>query len=141
MPYRRPKRSLMLILAHIRNKTGKFWINGQYYMRWYKDLYVSENITGSLKYIQFMVDHGLQVRPLYLIVLSEISDGQLEIIPVATLKIPIFRHKSYDIIGVAKGYYHARSLVERIYGDVYSQTGDCQVKAYFRQKFEKEERA
>ena len=65
-------------------------------MRWYKDLYVSENITGSLKYIQFMVDHGLQVRPLYLIVLSEISDGQLEIIPVATLKIPIFRHKSYD---------------------------------------------
>ena len=101
-------------------------------MRWYKDLYVSENITGSLKYIQFMVDHGLQVRPLYLIVLSEISDGQLEIIPVATLKIPIFRHKSYDIIGVAKGYYH---------GDVYSQTGDCQVKAYFRQKFEKEERA
>lgn len=110
-------------------------------MRWYKDLYVSENITGSLKYIQFMVDHGLQVRPLYLIVLSEISDGQLEIIPVATLKIPIFRHKSYDIIGVAKGYYHARSLVERIYGDVYSQTGDCQVKAYFRQKFEKEESA
>lgn len=108
-------------------------------MKWYKDLYISENITGSLKYIQFMVEHKWQIRPLYLIVLSDILDGQLEIIPVATLRLPAFRQQSYVIIGVAKGYYHARSLIEQIYSDVYTKTGDCAVKDYFQQKLKEEE--
>ncbi len=104
-------------------------------MNWYKDLYVSENISGSRKYLEFMVDHGFSVRPMYLITLSNLTDAQLEIIPVSLLKVPFFKQENWDIVGVAKGYYHARSLVERIYSDVLEETGDVLVKDYFKEAF------
>ena len=105
-------------------------------MKWYQELYVSDNIKAEPKTIRFLVEHGVQIRPLYLIVLSELEDGQLEIIPVHTLKLPVFRKKDYSVVGVAKGYYYARSLVERMVSDVYTQTGDCNVKLYFASYFD-----
>lgn len=108
-------------------------------MRWYKDLYTCDDLTGSIKYIQFVVEHGFfGARLIYLITLSKFCDGQLEIVPAVTKKTPFFRKNSQDVIGVAKGYYHARSLVEKIYQDVYDATGSCEVKEYFRQRFEEQ---
>lgn len=104
-------------------------------MKWYHFLYVSENLPNNIKSIRWLVEHGIHLKPLYLIVLSEISDGQLEIIPAATLKIPFFKKQSYKIIGVAKGEYHARTLVETIMREVFEKTGDCNARAYFEPYF------
>lgn len=107
-------------------------------MKWYKDLYLSDNMNISSKSVRFMVDHGIFIRPLYLIVLFDFPDGQLEILNAGTLKLPAFFHGEYQVIGAAKGYYHARNLIERIYADVYEKTGTCQVKDFFQNNFDEE---
>ena len=107
-------------------------------MNWYQELYLSKNLTGKEKSVKWMVEHKVEVRPLFLIVLSNRSDAQLEIVSLATLKFPFFRKEKYNIIGVAKGYYHARTLVETIAKDVYEATGQCDFKAYFATYFEED---
>lgn len=104
-------------------------------MRWYKDLYLSENLEKDRKTIEKRVEKKIHVRPLYLVVLSEYTHGQLEIIPVTSIHLPLMHQREYDVLGVAKGYYHARSLVGRIIGDVYKETENCDCKAFFSDAF------
>lgn len=107
-------------------------------MHWYHFLYVSENLPNNIKSIRWMVEHRIHLKPLYLIVISEIPDGQLEIIPASTLKLPFFKKQTLNIIGVAKGRYHARTLVETIIKEVFEKTGDCDAKSYFEPYFKEE---
>ncbi|MDD6193463.1 MAG: hypothetical protein PUB19_01030 [Lachnospiraceae bacterium] len=106
-------------------------------MYWYKDLYVSNNLSNNMKWIRWSVEHKIHIKPIFLVVLSDMGDGQLEIIPATTLRLPFFEKKEYQVIGVAKGEYHARSLVETIVADVYGATGNCDCKSYFAPYFEK----
>lgn len=103
-------------------------------LKWYADFYLSDNLADKRNTIKNHVARKLHIRPLFLIVLSDYEDGQLEIIPLSTLKLPFFYKKEYQVVGVAKGYYHARSLVERIVGDVYRETSTCDCKGYFCNK-------
>lgn len=106
-------------------------------MYWYQDLYVSENLSKNMKAIRWSVEHKIHIKPIFLIVLSDLDDGQLEIIPATTLRLPFCEKKEYRVIGVAKGEYHARSLVETIISDVYQSTGNCDCKSYFGTYFMK----
>ena len=106
-------------------------------MNWYQELYLSPNLKGSEKYIHWLVESGWSLRPVYIIVLSELKDGQLEILPLSLLRLPFWKKEDYDILGVAKGYYHARSLVATILSDVYEITGDCDAGSFFRERMQK----
>jgi hypothetical protein len=111
------------------------------HMRWYQDFYCSDNLKGSKKQIRKMVEKGWHLRPLFMIVLSDLPDGQLEIIPAVMLKNPFLKDVTYDVIGVAKGYYYARTVVEQIFGQVYQETGACNVKQYFQERMKEGESA
>lgn len=104
-------------------------------MNWYQNLYLSKNLQGKERQVIWMVEHKVEIRPIFLIVLSDRMDAQLEIVPLATLKFPFFWREKYNIIGVAKGYYHARTLVETIVKDVYNATGQCDFKGFFESYF------
>lgn len=107
-------------------------------MYWYENLYTSDNLSKNIKVIRMSVEHKINIKPIYLIVLSDMADGQLEIIPATTLRLPFCQKKDYCIVGVAKGGYHARSLVKTIVSDVYEKTGNCDCKSYFKPYFRKE---
>lgn len=104
-------------------------------MYWYENLYVSDNLSNNITLIRRSVEHKIHLKPIFLIVLSDLDDGQLEIIPATTLRLPFSQKKDYQIIGVAKGEYHARTLVETIISDVYQTTGNCDCKSYFKTYF------
>lgn len=106
-------------------------------MNWYQYLYISENLPDDAQKIKKMVKKRIHTKPIYLIVLSDYTDGQLEIVSAITQQSPFFRKQTFHVIGVAKGYYHARNLVEKILMDVYSQTGHLDAKHYFSPFFEK----
>lgn len=106
-------------------------------MNWYQYLYISDNLPDDCQKIKKMVKKKMHAKPLYLIVLSDYTDAQLEIVSALAQQSAFFRMQTYHVIGVAKGYYHARSLVEKILMDVYSKTGQLDAKKYFLPFFEK----
>ncbi len=103
-------------------------------MKWYHELYLSPNLTGSEAYLHWLAERGWSIRPVYLIVLSDMRDGQLEILPLPLLRMFRRMNREYDVIGMAKGYYHARTLAAKIISDVYEQTGGCDAKTFFLEK-------
>ncbi len=106
-------------------------------MIWYNDLYISDNLPQNSKKVIRIVERRIHVKPLFLVTLSEIEDGQLEIISLTSLRLPFFRQEHVKVVGVAKGYYHARSLVESIIAEVYEHTGGCDCKSYLDAGFGK----
>lgn len=100
-------------------------------MHWYSDLYISDNLPQDREKLKKRIQWKVYLKSIYYIVVSDVKDGQLEIINRATMTLPFFQTKEYYVIGVAKGYYHARSLVEKMFADVYNETGDCNVREYF----------
>lgn len=103
-------------------------------MYWYQDFFISDNIKGSRKQIRTSVTKGRHLRPWFLVVLSDMPQEQLEIIPVSMLRFAYYQKKNLVVLGVAKGYYYARTMVEQMFSLVYRETGSCDVKQYFQEK-------
>ena len=45
-------------------------------MYWYDNLYTSDNLSKNIKVIRMSVEHKFNIKPIYLIVLSDMADGQ-----------------------------------------------------------------
>lgn len=69
-------------------------------------------------------------RKLYCVILPTTEGGILEVIPLFALRLEAKEH-DITILGVSEGREEALKLVESMIGEVYRETGEFDVKAYF----------
>lgn len=96
----------------------------------YHDLYVSECwLKKRAKIISKLKKNRLQPQ-VYLITLSQGKQNNLEFFPSILLKQKLFHDSELLVVGLADGYDDALVLIERIVSDIYSVTGNADLRSY-----------
>lgn len=103
-------------------------------MRFYRYLYVSELMKGKQDKIVERLKKQDYPLTVYLIVLSEDGENQLEFFRTSLLKQEIFRGEELFVVGIAAGYDDALYLVERITEDAYRETKDADIRSYLLER-------
>lgn len=105
-------------------------------MEIYKQLYVSESLQGKEAKILQKVEDGKFQFGIYLVVLANGKQNNLECFNAAMLLQNSLRTEQLFVVGIAKGYGEAVSLIENIANEVYEQTKDLRIREYIlrRQK-------
>ena len=99
-------------------------------MRWYEDLYLSENIAGKGILFREEIESGKYRRNLYLITLAVNERDMLDIRKAAALTRVKLRDTLPMIIGMASGYDQALGLAQKIVSDCYEQTGGADIRGF-----------
>lgn len=102
-------------------------------LKWHRNCYIGE-IVKDLPGIRKRLENGRAVPGIYLLALSENPRNLLEIFPAVTLMQRTAASLCPEIIGIAKGKDEAFGLVESIVREIYRETGDVQVKEYFKNR-------
>lgn len=105
-------------------------------MEFYCDLYVSECWhKKKAKIIKKLIKNRIQPQ-VYVIALAQGEQNQLEFFSSILLKQHVFEHAELFIVGIADGYDEALDLTKKITGEIYSKTGDTDLRKYIlgRQK-------
>ena len=105
-------------------------------IKFYCDLYVSECWREKKnKIIKKLKENRIQPQ-VYIVALSQGDQNELEFFSSILLKQHVFEHAELFIVGIADGYDEALDLTEKITGEIYSKTGDTDLRKYIlgRQK-------
>ena len=97
-------------------------------MRFLKELYVGEGIKNKKKII-WKLKHGVGMLDIYVISLSNGSD-QLECMKCVYFKQKAIRDQVGIIVGLARGYSEAQSLMVTMIEEAFLETGSANVKEY-----------
>ena len=98
-------------------------------MRFYNKLYVGESVKHTER-VKWKLRLKVGQSDIYLIVVSQNGDNQLEFFQSGLLKQKVFRRQDYFIVGIAGNYKEAVGLIERITQDCVDATGTCNIKAF-----------
>ncbi len=101
-------------------------------MKWYKDLFIGESVTGKIKKIKWKVEHNAGMLCTYVITFPSNSDNLLDMIPTRELLQKGYPQKDLHIIGIAGNYDEAVELVAQIVEETYNNTGGTDVYAYLK---------
>ena len=96
-----------------------------------KKLYFGELAEKQNKELLRSVKRKKWEFGIYVITLSETEDNLLEIYETIWFEQKYYKKQKMTIVGVAIGKDEAVSLVQRIIDDVYTKTGDFNVREYF----------
>ena len=107
-------------------------------MRWYKQLYYRDLSPRKCNRIRFCVKHNVLLPSAYVISLALSESEQLDIIPARELVQKSYPKKDLSIIGIAKDYTDALSVVERIVQDVLIADPAIKIRQYFSDTEDKE---
>lgn len=99
-------------------------------MRFYEYLYVSESIEKKAEKIKTKLQKGKLPFNVYLIVLIEEGENQLEFYSTALLYQQIFKKEDLFVVGIAESQIDAIYLVDEIAREVYENTGDLDIRSY-----------
>ena len=95
-----------------------------------KRFYLSDDRLDPQK-IFHRIQMGKKCSFLYLIALSG-RDGELFVIyPAKELLLPIYKNRTIEICGIAKGEKNAIRLIEQIISDVYTERNEINVDLFF----------
>lgn len=100
-------------------------------MKFYKYLYVGDTVKEPAKVKRKLKLHAGQM--IYVIGLAGGEDN-LEIYHSAYLKQRYYRQHPPVIVGIASGYEEAVEIVVKITKECLFARGDCNLKAYLRQR-------
>ena len=103
-------------------------------MVWYQNLYVGRLIAPRRERVIEEIDLGRYPSFVYLLVVSERSRCQLDILEAAQLKHDYIREHCALIVGLAQGKTEAVSLVEKLVQDVYRDRGDADIRAWLSEE-------
>lgn len=103
-------------------------------MDWYSQLYIGEGAKPKAKKIIRKIKRNAGQVDIYLITLASNGQDMLDIINSAYLKQPAVRRNLPMIVGIAKGYEEAVSLVRQMLQETYEQTGDFRIPVYLAEK-------
>ena len=101
-------------------------------MKFYKYLYIGDNITNPAKIKRKLKLHAGLVS-VYVITIAPGPD-QLEIFHSAYLKQKYYRYHPPIIVGIASGYDEAVEIIMKITQECLDTAGNCNLKEYLKQK-------
>lgn len=96
---------------------------------------MSEEAKKKRYKIVWKVKHKAGLLNTYLITVPRYKNNQLEIIESSELLQKHYNYTTTYVVGIAIGYEQALELVEKIVSDVLEQTGNVQIREYFRKNF------
>lgn len=103
-------------------------------MKFYKHLYISEEIGKKKDKIIQKLKEGKYPLTIYLIALIEEGENQLEFYSTALLRQDMLYDDDIFVVGLASGYDDAVYLIEEITREVYEKTGDVDIRSYIREQ-------
>ncbi len=103
-------------------------------MVWYSNLYVGRVIASRKDKVINAIDHGRYSPDVYVVIVPESESSQLEIMSSSEFRHDYIRKHCLMIVGLAMGKTEAQSIVTRIVGDVYSDRGDANIRAWLSEK-------
>ncbi|MBO4902510.1 MAG: hypothetical protein J5518_06935 [Lachnospiraceae bacterium] len=109
-------------------------------IRYLEPLFTTEKTDGKVEKVKRSFQNGAGLINLYLITIASNEADVFDIIPVPLLKQRAFRHRDYDVIGLAEDQTAAFGLVQRIHEEYYkafhSYTG---IRAWLLEKLAEQE--
>lgn len=103
-------------------------------MKFYKNLYVSESLEKKRDKIINKLIYGKYPLTVYVIVLLEEGENQMEFYSASMFKQKIVSADNIFVVGIASGYDEAIYLVQRIAEEVYEKTGGLDMRSYIREQ-------
>lgn len=107
-------------------------------MKWYKDLFLGENISSDAKQIIKKIKKKQLTPGVYVIAFASNPKNLLDIIPTMELMQKGYPKDEIRIVGLALGIKEAKEVVRQIVDEVYQNTGNVDVKAYLKCKWREE---
>jgi hypothetical protein len=101
-------------------------------MKWYDQLYVGDSIASKVNRIKWKINHNAGTVSIYVVTLASNPDNLLDIIPARELMQKGYPKKDLMIVGIAKGYKEALTVVQRVIEDTYRNTNDVNVRRMIR---------
>ena len=99
-------------------------------MKYYFNLYWSEELVGKEKKILTKLGHEKVLLNKYLITMTENDANHLEFFDSVLLKQELIKRDDLFVIGIAEGYTGALEVVEKITQDVYDVTKGTDIRRY-----------
>ena len=106
-------------------------------MKFYSPLFISEKIKDKEVLLKKKITQQEVLFHIYVIVVPENSENQLEIFHVGMNEQLLFSLDKSLIIGIANGYQESILLAEKITKLVYNETGTANIKDYFITNYKK----
>lgn len=103
-------------------------------MRYYHNLYVSENLVSKKIHILSQIEKERILVNKYLIVLSQNEKNHLEFFDSVMLIQKMIEKESLFVVGIADGYRGALKIVENITQEVYDKTNGTDIRMYILDK-------
>ena len=99
-------------------------------MKYYFNLYWSEELVGKEKEILTKLEQEKILLNKYLVVMTENEVNHLEFFDSVLFKQNLFKRDNLFVVGIAEGYTGALELVERITQEVYDVTKGTDIRRY-----------
>lgn len=103
-------------------------------MKYYKELYVGESLQKKKEKILRKLAGNKLLPNVYVIAFARNAHNQLEFYPSALLLQKVFRADNLFVVGIAKGYDEAVSVIADILNEVYEETGTGNIRDYLVQR-------
>lgn len=103
-------------------------------MKIYKELYVGNDLKKHKNKILKKIKNKKLQSNIYIIVMSDSQNNQLEFYDSLFAVQGIYSLENVLVVGIAKGYEGAITLVTKIIGDIYIQTNDVNIRSYIQKK-------
>ncbi len=103
-------------------------------MKFYRALYVGEQLNKTKDQVIEKLKKSEWQLDVYLIVLAKGEQNQLEIFNSVLLMQDKIDGDRLFVVGIAKGFQEALTIVEKITQEVYEKTSDTQIRTYILEK-------
>ena len=100
-------------------------------IQWTSRLYVGERIGKKKDKVISAINNRKAILGVYCIAFASNPNNLLMIMDANELLFPHYRKTNVCIVGLAKGKDEAVELVHEMIMEVYTKTGDFNVRAYF----------
>ena len=103
-------------------------------MKYYHNLYISENLEDKRTDIITNIANNKWQFEKYLIVLTENEKNHLEFFNAVLLLQKVIEKDNLFVIGIADGYQGALEMVQKITEEVYANTKGADIRGYLLAK-------
>lgn len=99
-------------------------------MKFYRNLYLGVGLEKKKEKLIKKLETGKYPLTLYLLVLAQTEENQLEFYSTLMLHQKMVSEKDIFVVGIASGYEDAVYMVEEITRETYEKTGTADIRGY-----------
>lgn len=100
---------------------------------WYKHLYYKNFAGHQIEEWKEKIEKGKPLFPIYCVCLASSPFNLLDIMNVNELLFPYYQKKKVVIIGLAANRREAMELAAEIVEEVYTKTGDFDIRSFVKE--------